>query len=68
MHVSHTAFSDDCLNFNPSPTQDEDRILHVILTIPLGLRHMRMTLDGTPSIDEDPDCGTWEGTVQVGRS
>ncbi|KAL8434211.1 hypothetical protein ACSSS7_003312 [Eimeria intestinalis] len=46
--------------------KENDMILHVVLTIPLGLRHMRMTLDGSPSIDEDPDCGTWEGVVQIG--
>ncbi|KAL8447093.1 hypothetical protein Emed_004617 [Eimeria media] len=46
--------------------EENDMILHVVLTIPLGLRHMRMTLDGTPSVDEDPDCGTWEGVVQIG--
>ncbi|KAL8438705.1 hypothetical protein Efla_005243 [Eimeria flavescens] len=46
--------------------EEEDTVLHVVLTIPLGLRHMRMTLDGSPSVDEDPDCGTWEGVVQIG--
>ncbi|KAL8272288.1 hypothetical protein Esti_003805 [Eimeria stiedai] len=46
--------------------EENDMILHVVLTIPLGLRHMRMTLDGSPSVDEDPDCGSWEGVVQIG--
>ncbi|OEH74045.1 hypothetical protein cyc_06754 [Cyclospora cayetanensis] len=46
--------------------EEKDTILHVILTIPLGFRHMRMALDGSPTVDEDPDCGSWEGIVQIG--
>lgn len=43
----------------------DDTIIHVHVHTPIGIRHMRADITGQPIIDEDPDCGAWEGVSSV---
>lgn len=40
------------------------RDLDMLIHLPIGNRHMRWALDGSRTIEDDPDCGTWRGYVR----
>eukprot|EP00922_Rhytidocystis_sp_ex-Travisia-forbesii_P003246 GHVS01004755.1.p1 GENE.GHVS01004755.1~~GHVS01004755.1.p1 ORF type:complete len:572 (+),score=83.29 GHVS01004755.1:148-1863(+) len=44
--------------------QGEDSVLDMLVHLPMGNRHMRWALDGSSTLEEDPDCGTWTGYIR----
>lgn len=40
-------------------------VIHIHVHTPIGIRHMHNDLTGKPAIDDDPDCGFWEGVTSV---
>lgn len=39
--------------------------LHLWLHTPIGLRHIKWNLDERITCDEDPDAGSWQGTMRL---
>eukprot|EP00922_Rhytidocystis_sp_ex-Travisia-forbesii_P003241 GHVS01004746.1.p1 GENE.GHVS01004746.1~~GHVS01004746.1.p1 ORF type:complete len:603 (+),score=83.67 GHVS01004746.1:440-2248(+) len=44
--------------------QDNESVLDMLVHLPMGNRHMRWALDGSSTLEEDPDCGTWTGYIR----
>jgi len=45
--------------------ENEGRDLRCWLHTPIGVRTMMCNLQGTVTVDDDPDCGQWEGTAKA---
>eukprot|EP00921_Rhytidocystis_pertsovi_P012025 GHVQ01019466.1.p1 GENE.GHVQ01019466.1~~GHVQ01019466.1.p1 ORF type:complete len:591 (-),score=158.34 GHVQ01019466.1:1168-2697(-) len=44
---------------------DSQPSLHATVHLPFGSRQMVWTLDGSVTVEHDPDCGTWEGYTRT---